>query len=239
MVPTPHIPHVSDSVSNIPCNRAVKRIAYVRGSAWKRARESAQRGISGRGLTEDDRAVRGNCCKCAVWSRREFAADGALILAFAAFQSIVRRISGLPISFSYAGVVGGLEVRPSLPRSDDGENPWMADGPHEYLVILESHLADQTLARLKALAIVTQVLRPRLLLIRADAKAEKTAARIAGVLGLYQAAPSKLPLDLTAEERLFVSAWEARRQPKSRPGDSLPWDAPGFVPPDSPRHRPK
>jgi hypothetical protein len=49
--------------------------------------------------------------------------------------------------------------------------------------------------------------------------------------------PPRLPPDLTQSERLFVAAWEARRQPKSRVGEGLSWDAPGFLPPDSPTPR--
>jgi hypothetical protein len=35
--------------------------------------------------------------------------------------------------------------------------------------------------------------------------------------------------------RLFVEAWRSQAPAKShRPGDGLPWDAPGFEPPDAP-----
>jgi hypothetical protein len=38
--------------------------------------------------------------------------------------------------------------------------------------------------------------------------------------------------------RLFVEAWLAPpRDPSERPGDGLPWDAPGFQPPDPPPGR--
>jgi hypothetical protein len=115
----------------------------------------------------------------------------------------------------------------------------VSNAPREHLVILEPRLADQARAAIEAVAVVTQVLRPRLLLIRADAKAEERIARIAGVVGVYNAAPSQTPSDLSPEERVFIAAWEARSQPKSRPGEGLPWDAPGFVPPDVPTDRSK
>ena len=38
--------------------------------------------------------------------------------------------------------------------------------------------------------------------------------------------------------RLFVEAWlTPPRDAKDRPGDGLPWDAPGFLPPDPPPGR--
>lgn len=117
--------------------------------------------------------------------------------------------------------------------------PAMADVQRERLVILEARLADEARAKLEAVGLVTQVLRPRLLLIRADPKVDESVARIKGVLGIYDAVPPSLPSDLSSEERVFISAWDARRQPKTRPGEGLPWDAPGFVAPDAPTKRSK
>jgi hypothetical protein len=115
----------------------------------------------------------------------------------------------------------------------------VTDVPREHLVILELGLADQARAKVEAVAVVTQVLRPRLLLIRADPKAEERVARIAGVVGVYDAAPSQTSSDLSPDERVFIAAWAARRQLKTRPGEGLPWDAPGFLPPDAPTDRSK
>lgn len=44
---------------------------------------------------------------------------------------------------------------------------------------------------------------------------------------------------LSAGERLFVQGWGAGQtaEPKARPGEGLPWDAPGFEPPDDPAAR--
>jgi len=110
----------------------------------------------------------------------------------------------------------------------------MADPAREFLVILESHQADNALSRLRAVADVTQVLAPRLALIRADRNILTAAARIEGVLEIREdSLPEHLP-DFTPAERLFISAWETRR-PKARPGEGLSWDAPGFLPPDPPR----
>ena len=43
-----------------------------------------------------------------------------------------------------------------------------------------------------------------------------------------------LPPSLTEGERLFAEGWLERqsRGPKERKGEGLPWDAPGFQPPD-------
>lgn len=112
----------------------------------------------------------------------------------------------------------------------------MPDAPRELLVLLERRVADEALAQLQAVTNVTQVLAPRLALIRADPEAVARAAGIQGVLGVYDDHP-EVPPDLTPSERVFVSSWEARRQPKARPGNGLPWDTPGFLPPDSPADR--
>jgi hypothetical protein len=115
----------------------------------------------------------------------------------------------------------------------------MADVPRERLVILEPGAASAARAKIEAVAAVTQALEPRLLLIRADPKAAEAVARIAGVAGVHDGPPAELPSDLTPAERTFVAAWAARGQPKTRPGEGLPWDAPGHLAPDGPGKRQK
>jgi hypothetical protein len=50
--------------------------------------------------------------------------------------------------------------------------------------------------------------------------------------------PPDVEASLSPQEKLFVHAWRLRGTPdfvtKHRPGDGLPWDAPGFLPPDAP-----
>ena len=41
--------------------------------------------------------------------------------------------------------------------------------------------------------------------------------------------------ELTEAERLFVDGWSLRHRPKTRRGEGLAWDAPGYRPPDRPR----
>jgi hypothetical protein len=113
----------------------------------------------------------------------------------------------------------------------------MPDPPRELLLVLERRVADQALAQVRAVANVTQVLEPRLALVRADPEIAARVARVEGVLGVYEDAVPEIPPDLTSSERTFVSAWEARRQPKTRTGEGLPWDAPGHLPPDPPVDR--
>ncbi|MDF0676140.1 MAG: hypothetical protein P0120_17670 [Nitrospira sp.] len=113
----------------------------------------------------------------------------------------------------------------------------MPDPRREFLVVLEPRLADRALAHLRAIGHVTQVLAPRLALVQVAPDTMARAAQIEGVLSVIDGTLAELPQDFTPSERLFVSAWEARRQAKTRPGEGLSWDAPNFLPPDPPVNR--
>jgi hypothetical protein len=110
----------------------------------------------------------------------------------------------------------------------------MPDVPRELLIVLESRSATETLAQLRAVTNVTQVFPPRLALVQAGPDAGTGIARIQGVRLVLDDPARKLPADLTSAERIFASAWQARQQPKTRTGEGLPWDAPGFEPPGRP-----
>ena len=80
----------------------------------------------------------------------------------------------------------------------------MSDAPREQLIILESRLADSALAELRTLASVTQVLPPRLALVRSDRATTARIAQIPGVLAVHDQTLGVVPPDLTAAERTFV-----------------------------------
>ena len=110
----------------------------------------------------------------------------------------------------------------------------MADVSRELLVILEPSLASEALDQARSIANVTQVLAPRLVLVRAEPDTIARVARIRGVIGVYDDTLPKLTLNFTAPERSFAAAWAMRQHPKTRTGENLSWDAPGFLPPDRP-----
>lgn len=104
----------------------------------------------------------------------------------------------------------------------------MAEPHQEQLVILDAARADAARTELENLVPVTQILPPRLLLVRADHAAREGIRRVAGVIGVFATPPADLPADLAPEERVFAAAWAARSKSKTRPGEGLHWDAPGF-----------
>ena len=69
----------------------------------------------------------------------------------------------------------------------------MPDPLREFLVLLEPRSADTTLAQLRAIANVTQVLAPRLALVRADSDTMARAAQIGGVLDVSDDTLPELP----------------------------------------------
>ncbi|MGK5530645.1 hypothetical protein [Streptomyces sp. URMC 129] len=105
------------------------------------------------------------------------------------------------------------------------------DGEYrEALVLVGDHDFEIVIEELHALATVTQVLPPRLALVLLPAAPPD----IPGTAWYVEDVPTDVYRDLTPEERLFVDGWRARRHPKPRPDDHLPWDAPDHEPPDGP-----
>ncbi|MGX5653426.1 hypothetical protein ACWKWC_01470 [Geodermatophilus nigrescens] len=94
----------------------------------------------------------------------------------------------------------------------------------------------QVLDRMGRAVTLVQHLPPRLAVVECDDDARAALPTAPGVLGI---GGPELPDDvrdrLTGTERLFADAWVLGRRPKTRPGDGLAWDAPGFDPPDAPR----
>ncbi len=94
----------------------------------------------------------------------------------------------------------------------------------------------QVLDRLGRSATLVQHLPPRLAIVESDEDARAALRTAPGVLGVGEPdLPDDVRARLTDTERLFVDAWVVGRQPKTRRGEGLAWDAPGFQPPDLPR----
>lgn len=108
----------------------------------------------------------------------------------------------------------------------------------EVLVVLHPATASDSLATLKSRYRVTSVLPPRLAVLSAGANVEAVSS-LPGVEAVLTQSSDQLPPSLNEPERLFVSAWRARLQAdrKTRVGDGLAWDSPGFSPPDRPRRK--
>lgn len=110
----------------------------------------------------------------------------------------------------------------------------MPDDRPDLLVLVEASSFVAAVERIRALARVTQLLPPRLVLVDDSRAVRDHAADVDGVIGVYDDL-SVLDHDLDDASRAFVRAWDARKRPKSRPGEGLDWDAHGFQPPDGSR----
>jgi hypothetical protein len=105
----------------------------------------------------------------------------------------------------------------------------------EVLVILRPGAGTDGLARLRSEYPVTSVMPPRIAVLSAGAGIERVSG-LPDVEAVLAQPEDEAPPSLSEPERLFVSAWRARQHagPKTRAGDGLSWDAPGFLPPDPP-----
>src|SRR4051794_18155687 len=92
----------------------------------------------------------------------------------------------------------------------------------------------QVLARLGRRATLVQHLPPRLAVVETD-DADGLRRAPGGVAVGDPDLPDDVRAGLSDTERLFADAWVLGSRPKVRPGDGLPWDAPGYQPPDRPR----
>lgn len=107
----------------------------------------------------------------------------------------------------------------------------------EILLVLADAAGEDGLDHLSAHFRVLSTLPPRLAVVEAG---EPTLADLRGKPDVRFVATDRVGEeildDLTADERAFAMGWELRRTapPKARLGEGLPWDAPGFLPPDPP-----
>jgi len=108
----------------------------------------------------------------------------------------------------------------------------MGEPTPEVLVILDEDTGEAGIAKLRARAAVTQVMPPRLVLLAAPPSGKLESLPQAETFTVDEDIPDSLLQGLTGSEQLFVQAWKQRRHHKTRPGDKLAWDAPGYSPPD-------
>lgn len=107
----------------------------------------------------------------------------------------------------------------------------------EVLLVLSDAAGEQGLDQLSADFRVVSALPPRLVVVKAAESTLVELRRNPVVRFVATDTVGEEILDgLTADERVFATAWELRRRasPKTRLGEGLPWDAPGFLPPDPP-----
>jgi len=111
----------------------------------------------------------------------------------------------------------------------------------ELLIILDPVTAAEAQERLRSNHRVTQVGSPRVLVVAVSPEEIPPISSSPGVLAVSSGLPPPGVIEeLDEQEVLFVTAW-ARRMTgpeKQRRGEGLPWDAPGFEPPDSPAGEP-
>jgi hypothetical protein len=115
----------------------------------------------------------------------------------------------------------------------------VASEPTELLVVLDEDAAEDALKRVRDAFRVTQVASPRLAIVESPrSEGEASLRAIPGVVAVAGTdVPAELISRLSPEEELFVAAWSLRMAEgprKERRGEGLPWDAPGFSPPDAP-----
>ena len=109
----------------------------------------------------------------------------------------------------------------------------------EALVVLEADdAAASRLEQVRQHAVVLQWLPPRIAIVKVPAHRALPDA-VPGTSWYTGQIPADEAAGFTPTERLFVDAWLSRRQAKTRPGDGLPWDAPGREPPDWPDEPPR
>lgn len=105
----------------------------------------------------------------------------------------------------------------------------------ELLVVLDERNSALALETVKNRFQVSSTMQPRLAVVIASDAAQTTELlAIPGVLDVIADPGSPIPESLNETEKLFAGAWQMRQtlNRKTRVGEGLSWDAPGFLPPD-------
>lgn len=100
------------------------------------------------------------------------------------------------------------------------------------LIIAESSDPDEAFMRASEYVRMTQHLPPRIAVAEGNRSQLDAVRALPDVFGVFEKdIPGAVLQKLNPTERLFVEAWVLAREPKSRPGEGLPWDADGFESP--------
>jgi hypothetical protein len=111
----------------------------------------------------------------------------------------------------------------------------------EFLLILDSVTAAEAQEQLHRTHRVTQVGSPRVVVVAVSPEETPPSPSTPGVVTVSSGSlPPDIFEELDEQEALFVAAWASRMTgpEKQRRGEGLPWDAPGFEPPDAPTGTP-
>ncbi len=114
-------------------------------------------------------------------------------------------------------------------------------GNGEFLVVLHREAGPEALAALSGQFRVTQVVSPRVVVVKTGPGEPPPPGSLPGVVTVTDAElDPEVSETLDENEALFAAAWTSRMTgpPKQRRGEGLSWDAPGFLPPDPPAGRP-
>ena len=104
----------------------------------------------------------------------------------------------------------------------------------ELLAFLYKEQAEVTLDELRARFSVSQVASRQLAILRVSPGLSDQVEQVDGVRAVFEGhVPQDLLADLDPMEKLFVTAWEMRKDATDKPrsGDGLDWDAKGFEAP--------
>jgi hypothetical protein len=112
----------------------------------------------------------------------------------------------------------------------------MNDTPsQEAIVVLSEHDVTETRSEIERETEILQSISPRVFVVKL---APGVLDRLSKMENVVASTPSALPATamrgLSEPERQWAAAWNLRGTKKSRPGEGLNWDAPGFSPPDRP-----
>ncbi len=108
----------------------------------------------------------------------------------------------------------------------------MTESVRETLVLITGRYQD-VIEELRAFATVTQMLPPSLALVMLPDEQRDAIPEITGAVFYVDDIPPEVVDDLPQGEQIFIRAWQIRSLSKKRHGDQLPWDSPGYTPPDA------
>jgi hypothetical protein len=115
------------------------------------------------------------------------------------------------------------------------------DDGGEFLVILDPLTAVEAQEQLRSNHRVTQVGSPRVVVVSVSRDETPPSPSTPGIVAVSRGEPPTGVIEeLDEQEAMFVTAWASRMTgpQKQRRGEGLPWDAPGFEPPDRPAGEP-